>query len=172
METHERQEILATLGNGRKALLDALKGVPEDLAARIPAAGKWSILECVEHLAIAEDYLFSTIEEATSADAPARNDKREAAIMARGLDRTTPVESPQEGRPTGRFSTLAEALQHFVASRDRTIEFVKHYHLDPRSQMTQHPIIGTVNCYEVLLMMVVHPHRHSQQIREIRAALR
>jgi hypothetical protein len=28
-----------------------------------------------------------------------------------------------------------------------------------------------VNCYEILLMIVVHPRRHAEQIAEIKAAL-
>ena len=33
------------------------------------------------------------------------------------------------------------------------------------------PIIGTVNCFETLLMIAAHPLRHANQIEEIRAAL-
>jgi len=34
-----------------------------------------------------------------------------------------------------------------------------------------HPLIGDVNCYETLLIMAIHPHRHAPQIQEIRDAL-
>jgi hypothetical protein len=43
---------------------------------------------------------------------------------------------------------------------------------DLRFWLTDHPLIpGPVNCYEILLMMSVHPVRHAEQIAEIRAAL-
>jgi hypothetical protein len=38
---------------------------------------------------------------------------------------------------------------------------------DLRRELTSHPLIGVVNCYEILLMMAVHLHRHARQIEEI-----
>ena len=171
MERHEKERILADLESGRKALLDALTGVTEEVAAGHPAPGKWSVLECVEHLAVSEDYLFSQIEASHSSEVPVVNEKREALIVARGLDRTRTVESPEVGRPAARFSTLAEAVKNFLAARERTIRFVENCEEDLRAKSTWHPIIGTVNCYETLLMIAVHPHRHAKQIAEIKATL-
>jgi hypothetical protein len=171
MKAHEKREILAALDSGRKALLGALSGVTDDLAVRSPGLGKWSILQCVEHTAVSEDYLFSQLTAAKHSDMPMIDEQREALIMERGLDRAMRVESPEVGWPTGRFLTLTGAVQHFVAARERTIRFVRSSKDDLRSRVTSHPIIGTVNCYETLLMMVAHPHRHAEQLKEIRAAL-
>ena len=91
------------------------------------------------------------------------NEKREALIVARGLDRTRPVQSPEVGRPAARFSTLAEAVQSFLTARERTLRFVESCSEDLRAQLSTHPIIR----YEVLLMIAVHPHRHARQIAEI-----
>jgi hypothetical protein len=33
--------------------------------------------------------------------------------------------------------------------------------------MAHHPLLGPANCYEILLIIAIHPHRHVQQIREI-----
>ena len=172
MEAHEKEEILAGLENGRKALLDVLSGLTEEVAARSPAPGKWSVLECVEHVAISEDYLFSQITASRYSHTATANKDREARILSRGMDRTRPGQSPEVVRPTRRFSTLREAVQHFLASRERTIGFVENCGEDLRSRLTSHPIVGTVNCYETLLMMAVHPRRHSKQIEEIKTALR
>jgi hypothetical protein len=170
MEAHEKQKLLADLESGRQALLDVLSGMTEDFAGRTPAHGRWSVLECVEHLAVSEDYLFGQIVAAQSGE-PMVNEKREALIVARGLDRTRPVQSPEVGRPAARFATLAEAVRGFLASRERTIRFVENCGEDLRAKLTTHPIItGSVNCQEMLLMIAVHPHRHVKQIEEIKAA--
>lgn len=163
--------MLVDLEKGRKALLDALSGVTEEIASSSPAPGRWSVIECVEHLAIAEDYLLSQIAASCYSDAAVINKNREALILSRGLDRTRTVQSPEGGRPTGRFATLGEAMQYFLASRDRTVRFVENCSEDLRSKLTSHPILGTVNCHENLLMMAVHPLRHSKQIEEIKTAL-
>lgn len=168
MELEEKGQIVADLIAGRQELTEAVSGVTEDLAVRSPGPERWSILQCVEHVAIAEDYLFGQIGRATTATAPIPKPSREEAIRARGADRTRRVSSPAAGIRTGRFTTLAEAMRHFSETRDRTIQFVENCRTDLRSEITTHPIISTVNCYEMLLMMAAHPRRHAEQIREIR----
>lgn len=170
MEAHDKEKILAHLQSGRKALVAALTGVTEYAAARIPSAGKWSVLECVEHVAASEDYLFSQIIQSQTSDVPMLNKSREALILTRGLDRSVSVPSPEVGKPAGRFGTLSEAVQHFLQNRERTIRFVEDCAEDLHSKRTTHPLVGPVNCYEMLLIMAVHPHRHAKQIEEIKAA--
>ena len=106
MNAHEKEKILADLDSGRRALVEVLNGVNEETAARIRATGKWSIVECVEHLAVSEDYLFSQILASYSAGAPVVNAKREAPSVERGSDRTRAVPAPDVGKPQSRFSTL------------------------------------------------------------------
>ena len=171
MTEQERHEILASLEQGPTALRKALEGVTEEMAARAPAPGSWSILGCVEHLVISEEYLFRQIIESAHADAPLINEKREAAIPVRGLDRSERMESPPEGCPSGQFVTLQEAVERFHANRERTINFVRGNTEDLRSRITSHPIMGTVNCHEMLLSIAVHSLRHIKQIEEAKAAL-
>jgi DinB superfamily len=170
MEKYEKEKLVADLESGRQMLLDALNGVTEDVATRT-LPGRWSVLECVEHLVVSEDYLFSQIVASHSSPGPVLNEKREALIVARGADRTKPVSSPEVGKPAGRFSTLADAVNGFLASRQQTIRFVENCTEDLRSKLTTHPLIGNVNCYETLLMIAVHPKRHAEQIQEIKATL-
>ena len=169
MNTDEKQEMLKMLATGRDALTAAVAGTTEDLAGRSPGPGRWSVLQCVEHVSVAEDYLYSQITSSQPAEKPIIRKLREAAIRERGLDRTRTVQSPSEAIPTGRFHSLADALQHFLAGREQTMRFVEACPDDLRARLTTHPIIGSVNCYEMLLMMAVHPLRHAKQIEEIRA---
>ena len=175
MQAHEKAAILKDLAAGRNAFLEALHGVVEELAVTTPAPGRWSVIECVEHVAVSEDFLLSAITMSVSRTEPPEtavvNPKREAAILARGAERTPPVISPEVGRPTGRFTTLAAALESFLATRERTVRFVETCDEDLRSQPMTHPLIGTINCHEALLLIAVHPRRHAGQIREIRTAL-
>lgn len=170
MHAREKIETLDALRRSRQSFLDALKGVTEDFAARSPGANRWSVLQCAEHVAVSEDYLFSLIMQAKDAEEPVVNESREALILARGADRSRPGVSPEAVRPTGRFSTLADAVQHFLVSRDETIRFVGSCAENLRSKLTTHPLLGPVNCHEVLLLMVAHPERHAKQIDEVRAA--
>jgi hypothetical protein len=171
MEPNERHEILALLEQSRAALLAAVDGVTDERASRVPGPGRWSILGCVEHVAILENYLFSQIGKATPSPTPATNPVREAKMLAFGADRSRRIESPPEGYPTGALPTLPSALEHLHESRNHTMEFVRSNQEDLRSRVTWHPILKQANCHEMLLSMGLHVLRHVKQIEEIKAEL-
>jgi len=85
MTEQERQEILSSLESGKAALRNALQGVTEEMAARAPAPGSWSILGSVEHLVISEDYLFRQIIESAHADARLINERRPIGLEILGV---------------------------------------------------------------------------------------
>lgn len=151
MDKEEQIEILNALQRGQQAFLAALDGITEDLAAKRPGPERWSALECVEHVAVAEDFLLSRIMQAEHASAPLINKFREAGILARGADRTRPAVSPEAVRPTGRFANLSDAVRHLLASRAETIRYVENCSEDLRSMLTTHPLLGPVNCQETLV---------------------
>jgi len=171
MDEREQIEILTALRCGQQAFLDALGGITEDVAAKRPRPGRWSVLECVEHVAISEDFLRSRMMHAEYVRAPVVNKPREDAIRARGADRTRPVVSPETLCPAGRFASLSEALRHFLASRAETLRYLENCSEDLRSMVTTHPLLGSVNCREMLLLIAAHPQRHAKQMHEIAAAL-
>ena len=172
MEESDKQEILRELKRGPEALRDALAAVDERVAARKPTREGWSILDCVEHLAVSEQFLLSRLIQARRSDRSHENRSRETVILDRGLDRSRPVQSPEVGLPTGRFESLREAISSFDSARDRTIQFVEAFSDDFRCWLTDHPLIpGPVNCYEILLMIAIHPIRHAKQIAETHTAV-
>ena len=74
--------------------------------------------------------------------------------------------------PAGRYGSLQEAFAAFEAARTEVVGFVEEFDDDPRSWVTDHPMIaGPVNCYEILLLIAAHPGRHAGQIVEIREKL-
>jgi len=73
--------------------------------------------------------------------------------------------------PSGRFSTLGQALDHFNASRTRSILFADSRCDDLYRLASAHPRFGTINGVEFLIIMAGHSRRHAEQIRETRAAL-
>ena len=167
MNADEKAQLLTELEAGRRELTRFLSGVTEDVARRSPGPGRWSVLECMEHVALGEAYMLAQVEGATFSEAPIVNSAREKAIAERGQDRTTRFEAPDVAKPTGRFATLKEAADHFGVSRARTMKFVENCSDDLRARLAHHPVIGVVNSYETLLLMAAHALRHTQQIREI-----
>lgn len=171
MTEEERRHLLGELERGARELRQALEGLEEELAARKPAPDRWSVLDCVEHVAVVEQHLLGRLEAAAPAAGPVGTLQREARIMERAGDRSRPVPAPEMAHPRGRFASVSEALAHFEAARARTVRFVAECGIDLRGQATTHPLIGAVNAQETVLMMALHPVRHAKQIAEIRAEL-
>jgi uncharacterized damage-inducible protein DinB len=167
----EKQSLLSSLNDGRDALETALAGVDDALASRQPPSGGWSILECVEHMVLSEQYLLTRLRIAQlSTDPP--HPSREAKIAARAADRSRPIEAPSMAHPSGQYAGLYEALAAFDTVRAEILEYIENLTDDPRSLTTDHPLFpGPVTCYETLIMIAAHPARHAQQILEIRRDL-
>ena len=163
----DRDELLDKLNSGRAELLASLDGVTEEQAAVKPATG-WSILECVEHVAIVEENLRRRLIEQSSKADDELPRQREAVIVARAADRSRKVPAPEPAHPRGRFNTLAEALESFCRSREQTIAYIASCQQDLRRLKMEHPLIGAVSGQEMLLLMIGHPFRHAAQIRELR----
>ena len=171
VSTSEYETLLSELVSGEAVLRHALVGVdPRDVARR-PASDRWSILECVEHVAIAEAYLYGQLEAAEPAATPIVHPGRERRIRQRGADRSVRVPAPKVAEPTGRYTTVDDALAAFIACRAQTTAYASERTNDLRTLVTTHPIIGLVNLYEMLLLMAVHPRRHAAQIDEIKQSL-
>ena len=171
MDAQEKIELIENLRVGCDTLLSTVSGITEERAARVPAPGRWSVLECVEHIVLAEDHMFAKLVSAERSEQPLVNTRREAAIRQRGPDRSTRVEAPDAAKPRGSFASLQEAVQHFMESRARTIEFVAKCDEDFRAMLAIHPLFGRINGYEMLLLIAAHPYRHAKQIEEVLASL-
>jgi DinB family protein len=171
MQAPEKQELLTLLADGRQALLDALDGITDDQAARTPAPDRWSVLECVEHIALVEQYLFARLLEGRTVAETGINPGRERLIEQRGADRSRHVAAPEGVRPGGRYATVAAALEAFLSARERTVAYLECCDEDLRTKLTTHPLLGAATCHETVLIIALHPKRHAGQIREIRAAL-
>lgn len=162
-------DLLEHLDAGRAAFAQALAKASAERSAQPGAGGRWSVLECAEHVATAELGMLLALRGATPSS-EVREQQREARILAAGQDRSVPRESPARARPSGRFRTTGEALEQFLATRARTIEFLEQCPSDLRTLETNHALLGRVSGREMVLLMAMHPMRHAQQIHELLGA--
>ncbi len=79
------------------------------------------------------------------------------------------MQAPERVRPKGRYGSLATALHQFRENRERTIAYIAACEDDLRTRATQH-LLGRMSCQECLMVLIAHPVRHVEQIREIKQA--
>jgi hypothetical protein len=167
--TDQKPQILDRFREGESALEAALAGIDPESAASKPAPARWSIVEIIEHLAASEDFLLGRLRQAAPSDTSHADPAREARLESLALNRERRIEAPQPVLPTGVCATLSQALDRFRAVRAQTIQFVEEFSGDLRSSLVDHPLIARpLNCYEMLLLMALHPLRHAAQISELR----
>jgi hypothetical protein len=167
----EREKALRYLNETRTGVIEAVKGLSDAQFNFKPAPDRWSVAEVLEHIAVTED-LITTGIRAKLEKAPAppadRDAKRvDAMILSKMPDRSTKAQAPPPIVPNGRW-TPAAALDHFLASRQQTIEWLKA-DTDLRGHLAPHPAFGPLDGYEWILAIAGHSERHTKQILEVKA---
>lgn len=154
----------------RQDVIDATKNLTAEQWTFKPGPDRWSIAEVMEHISIAEDFLFeNAVEKAAKnpAGAPDRDYKKtDAAIYAMVPDRTVHRQAPGPLVPTGKV-TGPDALDHFLKSRTRNIEFLQKME-GTRGGVADGPL-GPTDEYEWLLFISAHSERHTKQMLEVKA---
>lgn len=172
LSDEDRAKGVAYLEKTRQGVIDATKGLSDAQWKFKPAPDRWSVAECVEHTALAEDFIFGLVTEKVMTAPPGGADrdyaKIDAGVLAMIPDRSHKARAPEPLVPTGRW-TPQEALDHFLKSRAKTIEFMKTTP-DLRAHVTDQNPLGTpMDAYEFLLLISAHSERHTKQILEVKA---
>ena len=160
------QALLSELRRKADLFLSVLGSVPEDKRNIREADDSWSILECAEHVCLAEQLMFAALEKRRPTDA-APDLQKDPVIQKVALDRSRRLTCPDQAWPTGRYASLAEAADAFQASRQRTIAFIESTNEDLRSSTCIHPM-GVFDSYQLVIILAIHPERHALQIEQIR----
>ena len=167
----ERDRGVKYLEQTRDAVIAATKGLSEVQWKFKTAPDKWSVAETLEHIALGEDYMFGYVTDTVMkapAGAPDRDvAKMDALVLQLVPDRSNKRQAPPPLVPSGRW-TPAEALAHFLKSRQRTIEFMQSAP-DLRAHVADSPL-GPLDGYEWLLFIGAHSERHTKQMLEVKAA--
>jgi len=167
----DREKAVQYLETTKKGVLEATKGLTPAQWNFKPAPDRWSIAECMEHIAAAEDYIRGmVVEKVMVAPAASGRDvvKIDEAIVANVPDRTNKVQAPEPLKPTNRFGSPQAAIDHFVESRAKTEQFVKDT-AGLRDHASDSPVGTKWDAYEFVLLIAAHSERHTKQINEVKA---
>jgi DinB superfamily len=165
----DKAKLLEALRQGGDAFLSSVAGVDEARCRVRPQENRWSVIECAEHVAVAEEVMLGLVTGSRTARDP-EGPKRDDRILRSGADRSLRFDASDQSQPRGRFTTLVQAVAHFRAMRERTLRFLEQTEEDLRATAIQHPhhAVGVISTYECLLLMGAHAQRHALQIEEIK----
>jgi hypothetical protein len=169
----ERKAADNLLKETETGVLNSVKGLSDAQLKFKPGPDRWSVEECLKHIAISEKMIRGMIDGALKQ--PPNPEKRSEIKMTddqlvKGLeDRTTKIKTIDPMKPENTpFTSAADALNSFKENREKLIDFLKHTNYDLRNHVLVLPI-GTYDCYQLILLIGSHSNRHTQQIEEVKA---
>ncbi|MFN2437786.1 MAG: DinB family protein [Chitinophagaceae bacterium] len=173
LTSKERKFLINDLKNTKESLAKSIKGLSEAQLKFKPAADKWSVQECVQHLAISDQNLWMWAEGTLKQ--PANPEERKEIKMSDQemlnfiADRSKKVQTSEEFKPEqSKWKTTEEAMNAFKEDRNKLIKYVKTTTDDVRNHVTKAPF-GSIDVYQIMLMISSHTARHTKQIEEVKA---
>jgi hypothetical protein len=167
MTIAERQRLLAHLDMTESWLVDELAGLSRPQLTFRMNPDSWSIMDVVEHLAVAEPQYWQHLQE--SLKPPASEIKPEATdagILWYGIDRTNRAKTGEARVPKRRWDDVQASLAEFRKLRTTMRAYATSTQEDLRGRMLKD---GNMDVYQWFLMISTHSQRHILQIREIKA---
>jgi len=164
------QEKFESLTHKRDALLHKLASLSMDALNFKAGPDKWSVVEVVEHLVIAEDDLLNQIStQAPPFDSKSRSPEKYKTVI-KVMERDIPVDVPDERAvPQGRL-TANELLSRWEDIRQKLRDFLAGINLENKDNLVyRHPFAGPLDISETLHFFDVHFDNHMRHIDRILA---
>lgn len=173
ISSKERKFLIDNLKDSKAYFLKSVKGLSEAQMNFKPAPDKWSIKECIQHIAITEGNLWNWAD--ATLKQPANPEKRadvktsDEDIVKMVSSRTQKVQATEDNKPEkATWKTTEETLEAFKEKRGAIIKYAKTTTDDMRNHISQSPF-GAVDAYQIVLLLSGHTKRHTLQIEEIKA---
>jgi hypothetical protein len=173
--SQERDAAIQLLMQTDAGFFAAVDGLSEAQLKFKSAVDKWSIEECVKHMATSEAVLW---EIAAAALKEKANPALRSAIKFSDADLIKAVEDRSHKSRTfaalepanSPYNNVEDALAAFKLNREKLITFVKSTQADLRNHVIAEAI-GTFDTYQFILLIAAHSNRHTQQIDEVKSSI-
>lgn len=174
LTSEERTYLVEQLTKSKQAFIDSIQGLSDAQWKFKAAPERWSIEECSEHIVLAEDFIFGSTQKMLEAPAQPRaatsTPEHDREIFAMIQDRSHKATAPEPIRPTGQWPTASAAIAEFTKRRDRNIAYVRDTKDELRIHSTDQTPLGTMDAYQILVLMAAHTLRHTAQIEEVKTS--
>lgn len=174
LSSQERENMLNTLTFSYTKFQNALVGLSEKQIHFKENPKKWSIAECVEHLALAELRFPEILKEQQQNGISMKKNKKtkitDERIRQKMISKVWKAKSPEVFKPSNRFKNYEQALLALKQQRESTMRYIEETQDDLRSYFWKHPLTGKIDLYQTLLLMSAHMERHTEQIERIKQA--
>jgi hypothetical protein len=169
----EMKSVISFMKDTKADAIKSVKGLSDAQLNYKASPEKWSVKECMYHIAISEKNLWGMLE--ANLKSPANPEKRSEIKVTDDQfikmleDRSNKVKTSETFEPKNTpYQSLEEAVESFKTSRADHVKYLKSTTEDLRNHVLQMPF-GWIDCYQLCLMVAAHSNRHTQQINEVKA---
>jgi hypothetical protein len=173
LTAEERSKLIRYLTDTREQVIAEAEALSEAQWSFKPGPARWSVGEVVQHLALAEPFLFDLQQKLVNGP-PATPEQRKGAegkdevVLKMIPDRTQKVTAPEPLQPAGKVGARAETIEAFRDARAKTLAYVTATGDDLRGRVADSSM-GPMDAYQWLLFIGAHTERHLAQLREVKA---
>ena len=171
MTDRDREHLLVHFEMTTQMVAEQVRGLSPAQLEYKASPDRWSIRECVSHLAVAEPDYWRDLQKAVKAPPGMKEKKSEvtdADIMWYGIDRVVHTKTGGGHEKVETYKNLDEAMAKFQALRAVIINYIKTTNDDLRAHSFGE-YGEVIDCWQWMLEISTHAERHIQQIREIKA---
>lgn len=150
----------------RDQIVQTLDTISDEILLYEPMDGGWSVKECMEHILLAEEGLFSEFQKVLQND-PSDESTRHldawliAKVNNRGTKVVTPLPMIESNMDREKF------VEEIERSRSRILDYIRHYdQIEFRNHFGKSPY-GPADAYQLLLVAAAHSMRHHDQMLEV-----
>jgi hypothetical protein len=167
MSKLEREQLVAHFEMTERWLTQELDGLTEAQLKFRPGEGKWSILDVVDHLTVAEPQYWQWLQDDMKQPGTiTRGADPDENFLWYGIDRTVRNKTGAAREPKGQLTNAAGGLARFRKLRAAMLQYARTTDDDLRSHAIQK---SKTDMYQWFLMISTHSQRHILQIQEIKA---
>lgn len=171
----EKERKFATdyLTTTQTKLVDITKGLSEAQLKYKSSPDKWSVEDCVKHIAMAEMGLWhaadSIIKTPENPEKRSEIKKNDEELIKMITDRSFKAQAPEPMKPENTpFKSYSEAIESFKENRAKLVEYVNTTDKHLRNHVVAFPM-GHFDTYQMILFIGAHSSRHTLQIEEVMA---
>lgn len=178
-----RHEQPAIVSNDRQFLLDYFQQTTDQLKKSVeglskeqmqfkPAADRWSVSECVEHIILTEKALFDLSSQLM--EKPANPERRkeinikDEQLISGIIDRSKKAKATPELQGEGVYTDPANAMEDFIEARQVILEYIRKTPVEEMRNHIDDSPFGAIDGYQSFLFISGHTARHTLQIEEVK----
>jgi len=171
MSAADREHLLVHFEMTGQMVAEEVRGLSPAQLEYKASPDRWSIRECVSHLAVAEPDYWRDLMKAVKAPPDMQSKKSavtDADIMWYGIDRVVHTKTGGGHEKVETYKDAGLALAKFQSLRATMIEYIKTTNDDLRAHSFGE-YGEVIDSWQWMLEISTHAERHIQQIREIKA---